>query len=400
MGIFMDMSINTSSLTITAPMLLLIAEIDEFKGAWRAMGTLAPDRLSALRQIATIESIGSSTRIEGSKLSDGDVERLLSKLDIKSFATRDEQEVAGYAKVMETVFAHFDQITPSENHIRQLHRDLLVHSTKDARHRGAYKTNTNHVVAIDGAGKEIGVVFATATPFDTPRLMNELVAWLNESLAQKQMHPLLTIAIFVVIFLEIHPFQDGNGRLSRALTSLLLLRCGYSYAPYSSLERVIENTKDSYYLALRRTQGTIRSESPNWEPWLMYFLNALQRQKTQLEVKIAHENLVLENLPELSRQILDLARAHGRVTVSTIVSVLGANRNTIKKRLLTLVATNQLLQNGVGKGTWYRSSLATNSYQAPGETEYLMNTLKNAQRLTSGIKKLKAGDQVSGKIVK
>ena len=178
----MDMPINAASLTITPPMLVLIAEIDEFKGAWRALGTLAPDRLSALRRVATIESIGSSTRIEGSKLSDSDVERLLSNIEIRHFATRDEQEVAGYAQVMEMVFASFDLIAPTENHIKQLHRDLLIHSAKDARHRGSYKISNNHVVAFDSAGKEIGVVFETATPFNTPRLMAELVEWLTDTL--------------------------------------------------------------------------------------------------------------------------------------------------------------------------------------------------------------------------
>jgi Fic family protein len=175
MGVNMDMPINAALLLITPQMLSLIAEIDEFKGAWRALGTLAPDRLSALRRVATIESIGSSTRIEGSKLSDSDVERLLSNIEIQHFATCDEQEVAGYAEVMETVFASFAAIAPTENQIKQLHRDLLAHSAKDERHRGSYKTNTNHVSAFDADGKEIGVVFETATPFDTPRLMTELV---------------------------------------------------------------------------------------------------------------------------------------------------------------------------------------------------------------------------------
>ena len=162
-----------ASLGITPEILALIAEIDEFKGAWRALGTLAPERLSALRRVATIESIGSSTRIEGSKLSDREVERLLANLEIKSFASRDEQEVAGYAQVMELVFRSWQDITITENHIKQLHRALLVYSTKDARHRGEYKTSSNNVAAFDKAGKQIGIVFATATPFDTPRLMTE-----------------------------------------------------------------------------------------------------------------------------------------------------------------------------------------------------------------------------------
>ena len=353
MGMNMDMPINTASLSITPQMLSLIAEIDEFKGAWRALGTLAPDRLSALRRVATIESIGSSTRIEGSKLSDSDVERLLSNIEIRHFATRDEQEVAGYAEVMETVFASFEAIAPTENHIRQLHRDLLAHSSKDARHRGSYKTGTNHVVAFDADGKEVGVVFETATPFDTPRLMEELVGWLNDTLDARSLHPLLAIAIFIVVFLEIHPFQDGNGRLSRVLTTLLLLRSGYAYVPYSSLESVIEATKDGYYLALRRTQGTIRSDAPAWEPWVSYFLTSLQRQKARLEAKIAREHLLIVNLPELSVQILELAKAHGRITVSQIVGMAGANRNTVKKHLQALVSASHLVQHGSGKATWY-----------------------------------------------
>jgi len=347
------MPIVTDSLTITPQILSLIAEIDEFKGAWRALGTLAPDRLSALRRVATIESIGSSTRIEGSKLSDSDVERLLSNIEVRHFATRDEQEVAGYADVMETIFASFGAITPTENHIRQLHRDLLAHSNKDARHRGNYKTNTNHVVAFDADGKEVGVVFETATPFDTPRLMAELVEWLNEALDSKHLHPLLVIAIFTVVFLEIHPFQDGNGRLSRVLTTLLLLRSGYAYVPYSSLESVIEASKEGYYLGLRRTQGTIRSEAPAWQPWIVYFLQSLRQQKTQLEAKIARERLMVERLPELAVQILELAKAHGRITNGQIVDVTGANRNTVKKHLQMLVSANHLVQRGSGKATWY-----------------------------------------------
>lgn len=353
LGISVGMSLNTDTLKITPEILSLIAELDEFKGAWKALGTLAPERLSALRKVATIESIGSSTRIEGSKLSDIQVEQLLSNLDIQRFETRDEQEVAGYAAVMETVFAHAEDIGLTENHIKQLHRDLLIHSTKDERHRGQYKTNPNNVSAFDAEGKEIGIVFETASPFDTPRLMTELVAWVNQALVEKQLHPLLVIAIFTVVFLEIHPFQDGNGRLSRVLTTLLLLRCGYAYMPYSSLESVIEQTKEGYYLALRSTQGTIRGEKPDWQPWVLYFLRALRTQKQRLEKKIQRENILATTLPELSMQILELAKAHGRLTIGQIVRLTGANRNTVKKHLKSLVSAGHLAQHGVGKGTWY-----------------------------------------------
>ena len=343
--------LQTSSLQITPEMLSLVAEIDEFKGAWRALGTLAPERLSALRRVATIESIGSSTRIEGSRLSDREVERLLSNLEIKSFGSRDEQEVAGYAEVMETVFASWADIPPTENHIRQLHRDLLRYSDKDERHRGGYKTASNSVAAFDADGKQVGGVFETASPFETPRLMADLVDWLGQE--GGRLHALVAIGIFVVVFLAIHPFQDGNGRLSRVLTTLLLLRAGYAYVPYSSLESVIEQSKEGYYLALRRTQGTLRTESPDWTPWLTFFLKALQRQMRRLREKVERERLLVAKLPDLSIRILDHARDHGRVTIADAVVLTGASRNTLKVHFKALRERGLLALHGEGRGAWY-----------------------------------------------
>jgi Fic family protein len=347
------MPLDTSTLRITPEILSVIAEIDEFKGAWRAIGRIAPERLSGLRRVATIESIGSSTRIEGARLSDREVEALLANRRIGSFATRDEQEVAGYAEVMETIFGAYDAILLTENHIRQLHRDLLVHSTKDERHRGSYKTLPNHVEAFDESGKSLGVVLETATPFDTPRRMAELVEWVAGNEKERSLHPLLVIGVLVVMFLEIHPFQDGNGRLSRILTTLMLLRAGYAYVPYSSLESVIEQSKEGYYLSLRRTQGTIRTEAPDWNPWLEFFLRALRSQKQRLEKKMERERVMLAALPELSVLILELAREHGRVTMAEAVRVSGASRNTIKEHLRALVEQRHLVLHGAGRGAWY-----------------------------------------------
>lgn len=346
--------IQVNTLQITPEILTLIAGIDEFKGAWRALGTLAPDRLSALRRVATIESIGSSTRIEGSKLSDREVERLLSNLQIKSFATRDEQEVAGYAGAMELMFSSWQDITLTENHVKQLHRDLLVHSDKDAWHRGNYKTSSNSVVAFDEAGQQLGVVFETATPFDTPRLMAELVTWFNEERETRRLHPLLVIGIWVVVFLEIHPFQDGNGRLSRALTTLLLLQAGYAYVPYASLESVIELNKEAYYLALRQTQGTIRLDAPDWQPWITFYLRALSEQVRKLGRKVEREKLVLAVLPELSLQIVEFAREHGRISMGDAIRLTGGNRNTLKQHFRALVSDGMLVQQGAGRGVWYQ----------------------------------------------
>lgn len=344
---------STDTLHITPEVLALIAEIDEFKGAWRALGLLAPERLRALRRVATIESIGSSTRIEGSRLSDREVERLLANLEVHSFASRDEQEVAGYAGVMEIVFGSWEEIALSENHIKGLHQQLLQPSEKDGWHRGNYKKFPNSVAAFDEEGVQIGIVFETASPFDTPRRMEELCAWLEKERRDRHLHPLLLIAVFVVVFLEIHPFQDGNGRLSRVLTTLLLLQAGYAYVPYSSLESVIENSKEGYYLALRQTQKTIRTDTPDWQPWLLFFLRALGQQKRRLAARVEREHLVLAPLPELSARILEHAHEQGRVTMGDMIRVSGASRNTLKEHFRRLIEQGQLAQNGTGKGTWY-----------------------------------------------
>jgi Fic family protein len=352
----MDGAPNMVGLVITPALLKLVSGIDEFKGAWRAIGRIAPERLSALRRVATIESAGSSTRIEGAKLTDREVERLLSNLNIKPFASRDEQEVAGYADAMETVFASWEAIDLTENHTRQLHRDLLKYSTKDERHRGEYKTLPNDVAAFDADGKQLGVVFETTTPFNTPGQMSALIAWTAKSLTDQAFHPLIIIAVFIVSFLAIHPFQDGNGRLSRVLTTLLLLRSGYAYVPYSSLESVVEQSKERYYIALRQTQGTIRTAKPDWQPWLVYFLSVLTEQKSRLEKKIERERILLSDLPELSVQILELCRERGHVTISDIAKITGANRNTIKDHVTALVDKSHLVLHGAGRGAWYALS--------------------------------------------
>lgn len=343
---------KTHSLTITPELLRLIAEIDEFKGSWRELQSIVPERLAALRRVATIESIGSSTRIEGVKLTDREVEELLGRLNTTEFASRDEEEVAGYADVMDTVFQSFSDIHFTENYLKQLHGMLLRHSKKDARHRGQYKVLNNHVEAFGPDGESLGVVFETTTPFDTPFRMQELVTWTREVIEDKSLHPLLVIGVFVVVFLRIHPFQDGNGRLSRILTTLLLLKAGYSYVPYSSLESVIEHNKDSYYLALRRTQNTIESTDPDWFPWIRFFLSSLKAQKDRLEAKIKVNDRLKGLLPE-EIKILEYVNQHGRITTSEAESLIDIPRPTIKKRLSELVKYGLLVRYGSGRGSWY-----------------------------------------------
>lgn len=345
--------IDIESITITPEMLSLIAEIDEFKGAWQQMDRFKPDRLSQLKKIATIESIGSSTRIEGARLSDREIEALLSRIDKQSFESRDEQEVAGYAFACEKIFDHFADIQISENMIKQLHMWLLQYADKDDRHRGEYKKIPIRIEAFDPDGKSKGILFETTSPLETPHRMQELVSWINEMLEKKALHPLIVTGIFTVLFLAIHPFQDGNGRLSRLLTTLLMLKSGYTYVPFSSLESIIEANKESYYLALQKTQKSWQNNQPDWKPWLLFFFRCLQKQKNHLAVKLEKEKILLKQLPNLSRQVLDLLQGHGSLGIREIEALTKANRNTLKKTLASLVKENLIVLNGKGKSSWY-----------------------------------------------
>jgi len=346
---------------ITKEILKLIAEIDEFKGEWKALGNLAPERLDALKKVATIESIGSSTRIEGGTLTDQEIEALLSGLDTKSFRSRNEEEVAGYAEAINLVFESFGDIPLTDNHIKQLHRILLRYSSKDIRHRGEYKKFPNHVEAFGQDGNSLGIIFKTTSPFETPGKMEGLIEWTNRQLKEKELHPLLVAAVFIVHFLAIHPFQDGNGRLSRILTTLILLKAKYLYVPYSSLESVIEANKDKYYLALRKAQGTLETDDAKLNDWIVFFLNALKTQKSLLARKIVREQKRME-LPSLSRRILGIIKDHGGLTISDIEKMTGANRNTLKVRLRELTENKYLSKIGKGKGKGTRYTIAKGGF--------------------------------------
>lgn len=347
--------IQENNIKITNQMLSIIAELDEFKGSWKLLGQLSPERLKSLKKVATIESVGSSNRIEGNKLSDKQVEELLSNIKKQSFSTRDEQEVAGYASLMDTIFEDWEVIPFSENYVKQLHKILLQYSIKDERHKGNYKKISNAVAAYSPEGKELGIVFETATPFETPLKMEELVNWTRKNLEDRFYHPLIVIGIFIVNFLAIHPFEDGNGRLSRAITCLLLLKAGYNYMQYSSLEAVIEDNKEGYYRALRQTQTTLKNENVNYESWLIFFLKSLQKQKIRLEYKLEEKNISIDRqeLTELEESIMKYFDNNERGTNTKLLEYTNANRNTLKKALANLVNKELLIMHSKGRGTWY-----------------------------------------------
>lgn len=334
-----------------AALLRLVAELDEFKGHWRRLKEIRAERLASIRQVATIESAASSTRIEGAELSDDEVARVLGGLHVDSFRVRDEEEVRGYGELLELIYESHAHLPLTENHVKQLHAILLKHTTKDERHRGEYKKVSNDVVATHADG-HTDVMFRTATPFDTPRLMATLVEETNAALGDGTLHPVVAIARFIVQFLAIHPFQDGNGRLSRALTTLLLLRVGYEYAPYASLERVIEDNKLRYYAALRESQMAMRNDPAAFGTWLLFFVGALLAQKRSLETKLDVERSMLQ-LSSLQESIVSAARLSGRVTTSALSSELGLPMRTVRYHVDLLVGRGLLASHGERKGRYY-----------------------------------------------
>jgi Fic family protein len=333
-------------------LLRLLGEIDEFKGYWRKLRELRAERLGELRQITTIESAGSSTRIEGAELSDVEVAQVLRGLSLHRFRARDESEVRGYGELLQLVFDHHGELPLEERYILQLHGVLLKYCEADAWHRGRWKKNPNDVEARHPDGRR-EVIFQTATAFDTPRLMSELVASTATALADGAAHPLVVIARFVVEFLAVHPFQDGNGRLSRALTTLLLLRTGYEYVPYASLERVIEENKASYYAALRTSQLAMRRDGGDFGEWLLFLLRALRVQQQNLLAKLDVERS-MQQLSAVQERILGLVDRHGRVTSTVLATTLDLPPRTVRYHLDTLIRHGLIEATGEKRGRTYR----------------------------------------------
>jgi Fic family protein len=335
-------------------LLRLLGEIDEFKGYWRKLRELRAERLGELRQITTIESAGSSTRIEGAELSDTEVAQVLGGLSLNSFRGRAESEVRGYGELLQVIFDHRDELPLEERYLQQLHGILLQHSEVDAWHRGHYKKNANDVEARHPDGRR-EVIFQTASPFDTPRLMMALISSTNDALTRGDAHPLVVIARFVVEFLAIHPFQDGNGRLSRALTTLLLLRAGYDYAPYASLERVIEENKAAYYASLRTSQLAMRGDASDFGEWLLFLLRALRAQQQNLLAKLDVERS-MQQLSAVQERLLELIDRNGRVTSTLLATALDLPARTVRYHLDVLIRHGLIEASGEKRGRTYRRS--------------------------------------------
>lgn len=331
----------------------LIAYIDGFKGKWNIAEKQKNRYLKELRKIATIESIGSSTRIEGATLTNKEVQELLNDIKITKLKTRDEQEVIGYYEVLELIYDNYSNIRLSESYIKQLHQMLLKYSKKDERHRGIYKSLSNKVVANYPTGEQ-RTIFATTEPALVVTEMQELVEWTNEQLEQNDIHQLIVIGSFIYDFLSIHLFQDGNGRLSRLLTTLCLLQNDYTFIQYISFENHIEQHKKEYYEVLMSGQKNRRTNEERINHWLIFFLESMKTLIEKLEQKydvFKSKGGYLNNRQKLLKDFIsksepikvsDLAKQFPEVGLSTLKKDLQYLRD---EQVITMI--------GKGKGAIY-----------------------------------------------
>lgn len=338
---------------LTPNILSDIARIDELKGMWTAGAQLNPVVLGRLKQSVLITSTGASTRIEGAKLSDEDVEKLMRGLSIEKFTDRDKQEVKGYFELLQNVFNSWKSLSFNEGTIKHFHKELLKYVEKDKLHRGEYKKSENKVHMVNSAGESIGILFDTTPAYLTPTAMLELVEWTQKALKERTYHPMLTIGNLLVEFLQIHPFTDGNGRLSRILTNQLLLKEGYLYVPYVSHEKLIEDNKPDYYLALRTSQKTFGTKQEDINPWLKFFLKLILKQS-----EMAVDLLSAENIEKtLSKNQLLVWQYLQKVTEATpreIAKNAGIARPTVNQIMDKFIRLKKVERLGLGRSSRYR----------------------------------------------
>ena len=330
----------------------LLAEIDGIRGEFKSGLRMTPQAITNLRKSTLITSAGSSTRIEGANLTDEEVEKIMRGLSVSKFADRDSQEVQGYLETLQNVFDSFQTLSLREGIITSLHKQLLKYSTKDDTHRGGYKKKENTAGVLGPDGKVAKIMFETTKAFLTPKEMQELVDWTANAFEKNRFHPLLIIANFIIEFLKIHPFEDGNGRLSRVLTNLLLLRSGYQFVQYVSHEQIVERRKDEYYLALRKSQETFKTDRDTISPWLNFFLSVIKEQATKA-LSYLEEEKVEDNLSPKQYEVWKHVSSVGEAAPGEIVKATGIALGTVRQALNSLVELGKVKRIGRGRSTRY-----------------------------------------------
>ena len=350
----MDNKFNKRIQSLPEGVYQLIDKIDLLKSKWVSGAQLDQQTLGKLKRSVLITSAGASTRIEGSDLSDEDVERLMRGLSMQKFKNRDKQEVRGYFDLLTNIFDSYKSIPFAESTIKFFHKELLKYAEKDELHRGNYKTSENKVAMVTPFGEPIQILFDTTAPWLTPKEMQELVEWTQNALLEKQIHPLIVIGSFLVEFLHIHPFMDGNGRLSRVLSNLLLLQNGHEYMPYVSQEKIIEDNKPEYYIALRQSQKTFRTESEDIIPWLTFFLKITLEQSERAVNLLSHEEVSRLLSPQQNMIWEYISSQDDVVTPLQIFQATKIPRSTINQTLIKLLRLKWIEKIGLGRATRYK----------------------------------------------
>lgn len=327
-----------------------LSEIDTFKGYWNHVSEMSNRAIFELKKVAKIDSIGSSTRIEGGTLSNEEIDTLLMGIEDKSFLNRDEKEVWGYSKAIDMIFESFSEIKISENVIKQFHKILMEDVGYGV---GAYKKQDNTSQAFDKEGKSVGVLLETTSAFNTPKEMSELIKWFEEEKEQETLHPILLVSLFILQFLSIHPFQDGNGRLSRILTTLLLLQFGYGFVAYCSFESIIEKNKKDYYKVLNTPQRRDPSGAYDCNVWVLFFMDCMLKQKNILKDYLNKTNTSTFDLNATENLILNYVPRGIIFRNNDLVVQLSLKSSTVKLNLKKLVDKGFLKRFGIGKGTGY-----------------------------------------------
>jgi Uncharacterized conserved protein len=330
----------------------LLAEIDGIRGEFKSGLRMTPQAITNLKRSTLITSAGASTRIEGAKLTDKEVEKIMQGLAVSKFADRDSQEVQGYLETLQNVFDSYQKLPLRESTILSLHNELLKYSQKDELQRGRYKNRENIVGVLGPDGQVARILFETTKAYLAPIEMRELAEWTSEAFEKNRFHPLLIIANFIIEFLKIHPFEDGNGRLSRVLTNLLLLRCGYQFVQYVSHEQLVEKRKDEYYIALRKSQETFNTERDTIAPWLNFFLAVIKEQATHALVYLEEER-VEDTLSPKQYEVWKYLSGVGEVGPSDVVKATGIVMPTVRQALDRLVELKKVKRKGRGRGTRY-----------------------------------------------
>src|SRR3989339_909747 len=338
---------------ISSKIWLKINQIESLSGQWISGAKLDPHVLGRLKRSVLITSTGASTRIEGAKLSDEDIEKMMRGLSVQKFANRDVQEVKGYYELLNNVFDSWKHIEFNESTVKHFHKELLKYVEKDEKHRGEYKRQENKDHMINEAGKSVGVLFDTTPAYLTPKEMLELAEWTIDALENKTYHPLLTIGNFLVEFLNIHPFLDGNGRISRVLTNLLILKARYEYTPYVSHEKLVEDNKPEYYIALRRSQKTIKKTNEDITPWLNFFLDIFLEQSKRAVELLSKENIEKLLSPKqlaVWKYLITVSEA----TPAEMSKHAKVARPTINQALDKLLRLKKIERIGLGRTTRYK----------------------------------------------